>query len=123
MRRAASLLALAVVLATVPVTLSVPHVRSEIDAPTSGSSTPILRDGDMHMHGASAPLAKINETEVLQWHAPTPPSYWTIDLEASEGERRYPGLMVAHALFMCLAFFVSLPAGAATPWTTQHNIN
>ncbi|OBZ76401.1 putative membrane protein C3B8.06 [Grifola frondosa] len=57
---------------------------------------------------------ELNETEVTLYHAPTPPSYWTIDLvDAHPGEKRYPGLMGLHALFMGLAFFGALPIGIA----------
>ncbi|CAL1701472.1 unnamed protein product [Somion occarium] len=47
-------------------------------------------------------------------HAPTPPSYWTIDfVEHDPSQGRYPGLMGLHILFMGLAFFGALPIGIA----------
>ncbi|KAJ8595304.1 hypothetical protein M405DRAFT_909338 [Rhizopogon salebrosus TDB-379] len=65
----------------------------------------------MH-HGA--PLTELNETEILQWHAPTPPSYWSIDIDDRDPSvLRYPGLMALHMVFMTLAFFVALPVGIA----------
>ncbi|KAI0254928.1 hypothetical protein BJV78DRAFT_886943 [Lactifluus subvellereus] len=77
-----------------------------------------VRDGDEHGHGHghanAAPIVELNETEVLLHHAPTPPSYWSIDIDDhTSGETRYPTLMVLHALFLTLAFFGALPAGIA----------
>ena len=76
------------------------------------------RDGDEHGHGHghghgnAAPIVELNETEVLLHHAPTPPSYWSIDIDDhTSGETRYPTLMVLHALFLTVAFFGALPAG------------
>ncbi|KAI0796538.1 hypothetical protein C8Q75DRAFT_710925 [Abortiporus biennis] len=75
------------------------------------------RDGDHHAHGHghhAQPIVELNETEVTLYHAPTPPSYWTIDLvDRVPGEKRYPGFMALHALFMGLAFFGALPVGIA----------
>lgn len=71
------------------------------------------RDGD-HAHGNhhAGPIVELNETEITMYHAPTPPSYWSIDVEERDPEEnRYPGLMVLHALSMCAAFFGALPAG------------
>lgn len=69
--------------------------------------------GSMHMHHGQ-PEMEINETEILQWHLPTPPSYWSIDVENPDPDvPRYPGLMILHVVFMSLAFFVALPAGNA----------
>lgn len=46
------------------------------------------------------------------YHSPTPPSYWTIDLEDRDpSAARYPGLMALHAVLMSFAFFVALPLG------------
>ena len=87
-------------------------------APLSVCATPApalsihVRD-DSHMHHSGQPMAEINETEILKWHLPTPPSYWSIDIEDHDPNvARYPGLVTLHAVFMSLAFFVSLPAGA-----------
>ena len=86
-----------------------------------GDTTPLLylRDGDEHGHGHGhhgnmAPLVELNETEVLLHHDPTPPSYWSIDIdEPDSGKSRHPGLMTLHALFMMLAFLGALPAGSS----------
>jgi hypothetical protein len=76
-----------------------------------------IRDGDHpnhdHGHAHAAPIVQLNETEVLLHHAPTPPSYWSLDIDNSSGETRYPTLMISHALFMILAFFGALPAGSS----------
>lgn len=69
------------------------------------------RDGQSHNHHA-APLLELNETEITLYHAPTPPSYYTIDWEDEGYEKRHGGLMIAHGLFMSLAFFVALPMGS-----------
>lgn len=70
------------------------------------------RDEHGHHH-MGAPLTELNETEILLHHAPTPPSYWSIDFEdEASDDRRYPGLMGLHILFMGLAFFGALPIGA-----------
>ena len=69
------------------------------------------RDGDHHHH-KGAPLLQLNETDLLTDHAPTPPSYYTIDWDDVEGhESRHGTLMILHGIFMSLAFFVSLPIG------------
>ena len=86
----------------------------------SSSSTDIVssvsayskRDGHHNHH--AAPLLELNETEVTMYHAPTPPSYYTIDWEDEGYEKRHGGLMIAHGLFMSLAFFVALPMGSLT---------
>jgi hypothetical protein len=70
------------------------------------------RDGHSHHDSHSAPLLQLNESEVLMHHAPTPPSYWTIDIDDHDpGVSRHPGLMIIHGLLMSLAFFVALPMG------------
>jgi hypothetical protein len=87
-----------------------------------GDSPPLLyvRDGDEdvhghghgHGHGHAAPIVQLNESEILLDHAPTPPSYWTIDIDESHpGNNRHPSLMALHALFMIFAFLGALPAG------------
>ena len=70
------------------------------------------RDGHHNHH--AAPLLELNETEVTMYHAPTPPSYYTIDWEGEGYENRHGGLMITHGLFMSLAFFVALPMGSLT---------
>jgi hypothetical protein len=82
-------------------------------SPASGLDLPVnvgRRDGHNHHH--HAPLLELNETEVTLYHAPTPPSYYTIDWEDEGYEKRHGGLMIAHGLLMSLAFFVALPMGA-----------
>lgn len=71
------------------------------------------RDGHGHHHDPhAAPLTELNETEVTMYHAPTPPSYWTIDYEDNDShDSRHPNLIVLHGLLMSLAFFVALPIG------------
>ncbi|KIM46022.1 hypothetical protein M413DRAFT_300680 [Hebeloma cylindrosporum] len=71
------------------------------------------RDGHSHHAHKGAPLLVLNETEVTMHHAPTPPSYYTIDWEEEGYQSRYPGLMIFHGIFMSLAFFVALPIGIA----------
>ncbi|KAI0303853.1 hypothetical protein BC826DRAFT_1089177 [Russula brevipes] len=67
-----------------------------------------------HGHENAAPIVELNETEVLLYHAPTPPSYWSIDIDGLDpGKTRHPGLMALHASFMTLAFLGALPAGIA----------
>ncbi|KAF8914068.1 cytoplasmic protein [Gymnopilus junonius] len=69
------------------------------------------RDGSHHHNAHAAPLLVLNETEVTMYHAPTPPSYYTLDFEDEGHERRPKGFMIFHGISMCLAFFVSLPVG------------
>lgn len=71
-----------------------------------------MRDGGGHGHHNThaAPLLQLNETEVTMHHAPTPPSYWSIDIDNVESDSsRHPGLMALHGILMSLAFFVALP--------------
>lgn len=94
--------------------LAVPVTDTEL-AEASGA---FRRDNDhMHMHHG-APLTELNETAIIQWHAPTPPSYWSIDIEDRDPSlSRYPGLMALHVIFMTLAFFVALPVGKKSSHT------
>lgn len=77
----------------------------------------LTRDGGHDHHNPHAqPVLELNETEILMHHSPTPPSYYTIDWEDPENAaKRHPGLIVSHALFMGLAFFVALPMGEIPP--------
>ncbi|KAH6915294.1 cytoplasmic protein [Coprinopsis sp. MPI-PUGE-AT-0042] len=89
---------------------------SPSDPPEHLWSTEIARRGaGEHHHGNhhAQPLLALNETELLRFHQPTPPSYYTIDWEGDGDSSvdRHPGLMVAHAILMSLAFFVALPIG------------
>lgn len=71
----------------------------------------LRRDGHGHHNPHSAPLLELNETEVTMYHAPTPPSYYTFDWESPGETNRHPGLIMTHAVFMCMAFFIALPIG------------
>ena len=75
-------------------------------------SVNVLGKRDGHHNHYAAPLLELNETEVTLHHSPTPPSYYTIDWEDEGYEKRYGGLMIAHGVFMFLAFFVALPMGS-----------
>ncbi|KAG8218789.1 hypothetical protein J3R82DRAFT_4464, partial [Butyriboletus roseoflavus] len=82
-------------------------------SPTRSTTIHVRDDAYMHVHSAQ-PKSEINETEILQWHLPTPPSYWSIDIQDRDPDvARFPALITLHALFMSLAFFVALPAGIA----------
>lgn len=94
-----------------------PHDIRALDLPVASGSNlntheEILfrRDGDHHHHHG-APIVELNETEVEMTHQKTPPSYYWSDVMDSQGERRYPGLMVVHILSMSSAFFGALPVG------------
>lgn len=106
------LLAVAVPQAAVDLALAEARTeQSRVQSISSGDFLILRRDDDhMHMHH-SAPLTELNETAILQWHAPTPPSYWSIDIEDDPSVPRYPGLMILHVAFMSFAFFVALPIG------------
>ncbi|TFK29345.1 cytoplasmic protein [Coprinopsis marcescibilis] len=74
----------------------------------------LRRDGNHGHHNPHAqPIVQLNETEVLMYHQPTPPSYYTIDWEGEgdQSQTRHPGLMVGHIVFMSMAFFGALPIG------------
>lgn len=78
---------------------------------------PLHRDGAHDHHNPHAqPVLELNETEILMHHSPTPPSYYTIDWEEPENAaKRHSGLIISHALFMGLAFFLALPMGESPP--------
>ena len=72
----------------------------------------LVRDGGHGHHSHhGTPKLELNETEIQMYHGPTPPSYYTIDWEDVDSKSRHPRLMIAHALFMSLAFFGALPVG------------
>ncbi|KAF9075997.1 hypothetical protein BDP27DRAFT_1314853 [Rhodocollybia butyracea] len=86
---------------------------ASVDGFRSGSQLS-TRDGDHHMSHHASPLLELNETEITMYHSPTPESYYTIDFDDTEHAlQRHPGLMLLHATFMTLAFFVALPIGIA----------
>lgn len=67
-------------------------------------------------HGHSPPLQHINESDIALYHAPTPPSYWSIDVDSAALDPPVyprPFLIALHALFLSLAFFVALPVGTS----------
>lgn len=69
---------------------------------------------DMHNHHAQ-PIIELNETDILLHHPPTPPSYWSLDIDNIQpDEKRYPTLMALHVFFMSAAFFGALPAGESS---------
>jgi hypothetical protein len=87
------------------------HVAAYVDP---SLLEPLIRDlsgRDGHHHGHHRPiLPELNETDLLLHHAPTPPSYWSIDIDNLDpSASRYPGLMFLHALLMISAFFIALP--------------
>ncbi|KAH9965713.1 hypothetical protein BC827DRAFT_1125327 [Russula dissimulans] len=96
------------------------HFSERADVADSLAPLLYVRDGDEHSHGhghghgSAVPVVELNETEVLLYHAPTPPSYWSIDIDDPDsGKTGHPSLMASHALFMVLAFLGALPAGIA----------
>ncbi len=102
-----------------PVTAISPVDLTDLSNRVDDSFPPLLfeRDdepGHGHSHGHVAPLVEFNETEVLLHHGPTPPSYWSIDIDDRDSESaRHPSLMLSHSLFMMLVFFGALPAGSS----------
>lgn len=81
----------------------------ELDALVTNPKTKLdvtIRDEGHHHHGA--PSLTLNETAILMWHSPTPPSYWTVDVVEGSGNG---GLMIVHGIMMSAAFFIALPAG------------
>ncbi|KAH9998402.1 hypothetical protein BJV77DRAFT_1058788 [Russula vinacea] len=84
------------------------------DSVVAGPSAIDNELGHGHNHGNAAPVVQLNETELLLYHDPTPPSYWSIDIDDPDsGDKRHPSLMVLHSLFMMFAFLGALPAGIA----------
>ncbi|KAL5530449.1 hypothetical protein ACEPAF_6707 [Sanghuangporus sanghuang] len=93
---------------------ALPEPNALIDRSLGGSDSVVLyARHDEHVHAMHEPLLDLNETLILQWHKPTPPSYGTHDLEDQDVTHKYPHLMALHAVFMCLAFFGALPIGIA----------
>jgi hypothetical protein len=100
--------------------IAVPSVIANQDLSDRVDSFPPLYDrdghelGHGHSHGNAVPVVQLNETEVLLHHDPTPPSYWSIDIDDPDsGNARHPSLMVMHSLFMMFAFLGALPAGSS----------
>ncbi|THH05011.1 hypothetical protein EW145_g5110 [Phellinidium pouzarii] len=82
-------------------------------APPGAGALIAARDEHAHGHVQGAPLLELNETMILEWHKPTPPSYGTHDFEDPDVDHKYPSLMGLHAFFMTIAFFGALPVGIA----------
>ena len=97
---------------------AVPCADSEsLECLAAHSEQHLLRRDGEHGHGGhghhAQPLLELNETEVTMYHDPTAASYYWIDfVDSPNDEKRHPGLMGLHALFMSLAFFGALPIGA-----------
>lgn len=119
---AATLLA---TLATVPPAHAAPnaaadtllHAEPDTYAMREGRPVLIARQGHDHGHGHghAAPLLVLNETDLLLYHEPSPPSYGTHDFEDLSVEHKYPYLMALHVFFMGTAFFGALPIGVSYP--------
>jgi hypothetical protein len=97
-------------------------VLSILSAVTPLRASPTLfavvsRDGHGHH---KAPLLELNETEILMYHDPTPPSYASVDFAPFDpAVTRHPGLIVSHVIFISLAFFVALPIGLYSSFCPQ----
>lgn len=104
--------AVALLVATAPGRVHALPEAKALAGPSSEAPSLYPRDEHHHAHGHSAPLLELNETLILQWHKPTPPSYGTHDFEDPDVTHKYPHLMALHVVFMSLAFFGALPIGA-----------
>jgi hypothetical protein len=97
-----------------PLNPAVAHALSPalaISAPVERANIFARDGGHDHHNRHDTPKLELNETEIEMYHGKTPPSYYTIDWEDADSKSRYPGLIVAHGLFMSLAFFGALPIG------------
>jgi hypothetical protein len=93
---------------TLPLVLSILSTANAVYSSPALHSDP--RDDHDHHHGA--PLLELNETAILMNHAPTPPSYWSIDIDRLDPSiSGHATLMAFHVALMCLAFFMILPMG------------
>lgn len=72
------------------------------DQPTN----PLICTTPTHHH-SGAPLTTLNESRILLTHSPDPLAYY--ELDGMDGGK--PSVLVAHVVFMGLAFFVLLPLG------------
>lgn len=99
-------------------------IHSNVTRPAQGTSP----SEHTHSHGhGGTPLLVLNETQVLQGHAPDPLSYIAWDLygdrqgfKSGHGDdafdivvysgKSHGWLMIWHVLFMTGAFFIALPA-------------
>jgi len=120
------ILALAVLANAIPDDHDRPHNDGTMNKVPTPPTHPTSSSHE-HAHGAmGAPLPYINETEVLQHHAPDPLSYWAHDLGYTLGkdgvsivlagpdapQSTYPMVMVLHVACMILGFFAVLPIGS-----------
>lgn len=88
------------------------HDQSNPDSNSISMPSPMTHDE--HSHGRhNAPLLELNETEILQGHAPDPLSYWSHDYELSKDQdfNNWRSLMILHVLGSSTALFVLLPIG------------
>lgn len=95
------------------VSASVAPRHGDDEHPKAVSMTPHNSpDSHSSLHHA-APLLEINETQILESHAPDPISYWIHDWElpSEEAKEKYRGLMVLHVVGMTVSFFGLLPVG------------
>ena len=71
------------------------------------------RSDATHAHNPHIPpLYQLNESDIAIHHAPTPNSYWSIDVDRVDPTApTRPTLIVLHVFFLSLAFFVALPLG------------
>ncbi|KZO92141.1 hypothetical protein CALVIDRAFT_487969 [Calocera viscosa TUFC12733] len=74
---------------------------------------------DEHSHAShdQPPLLELNETEILMWHDPDPPSYYEHDFGHLDPEHgggpSYIGFLVLHIVSLTFAYFVFLPLAIA----------
>ena len=117
---ASLLLALAISFQGSPVAASPSLAVRDPFVDTGPADGTLLRRDGSHGHGHGGhhaqPIVELNETELARWHSPTPISYYTFDFER-EGDadlKRRPGFMIAHIVFMSVAFFGALPIGTSS---------
>ncbi|KAM0752108.1 hypothetical protein T439DRAFT_333349 [Meredithblackwellia eburnea MCA 4105] len=91
-------------------------MNEESNIQTTTTPTPKHSDHDHHSH--AAPLQYLNETLILETHEPDPLSYFDFDRFPNQG---YPGLLIAHVVFMSIAFFVLLPT--VYPMVSVYNLS
>lgn len=83
------------------------HADTHSEASTSAEAE---HGGHEHHHSHAPALLELNETKILDSHAPNPPSYWDYD----HGEDGKPALLYVHIALMTVAYFGLLPLGPST---------
>lgn len=83
------------------------HADTHSEASTSAEAE---HGGHEHHHSHAPALLELNETKILDSHAPDPPSYWDYD----HGEDGKPALLYVHIALMTVAYFGLLPLGPST---------